>query len=71
MNRLPTLLAWGCVPALEHAVPTLREADLLPLTDRYRHHFLAAENEIVLFDGVPAMLAALQGRRSLARGGDG
>lgn len=56
------IIGMGLRPALEHAVPTLREADLLPLTDRYRHHFLAAENEIVLFDGVPAMLAALQGR---------
>ena len=56
------IIGMGLRSALEHAVPTLREADLLPLTDRYRHHFLAAENEIVLFDGVPAMLAALQGR---------
>lgn len=56
------IIGMGLRPALEHAVPTLREADLLPLTERYRHHFLAAENEIVLFDGVPAMLAALKGR---------
>ena len=52
----------GLRPALEHAVPTLREEDLLPLTQRYRHHFLAGENEIVLFDGVADMLAALKAR---------
>ena len=56
------IIGMGLRPALEHAVPTLREADLLPLTERYRYHFLAGENEIVLFDGVPEMLASLKGR---------
>jgi len=56
------IIGMGLRPALEHAVPTLREEDLLPLTDRYRHHFLAGENEIVLFDGVAAMLASLKAR---------
>jgi len=56
------IIGMGLRPALEHAVPTLREEDLLPLTERYRYHFLAGENEIVLFDGVPEMLAALKAR---------
>jgi phosphoglycolate phosphatase len=56
------IIGMGLKPALAHAVPTLREADVLPLTDRFRHHFLAGENEIVLFDGVPEMLAALKAR---------
>lgn len=56
------IIGMGLRPALEHAIPTLREADLLPLTDRYRHHFLAGENEIVLFDGVQDMLASLKAR---------
>ncbi len=49
-------------PALEHAIPTLRESDLKPLTERYSHHFTSQENEIVLFDGVREMLTALKGR---------
>ncbi len=49
-------------PALEHAIPTLREADIKPLTERYSHHFTSQESEIVLFDGVREMLAALKAR---------
>ncbi|MBL8311721.1 MAG: HAD-IA family hydrolase [Burkholderiales bacterium] len=56
------IIGMGLRPALEHAIPTLREEDLPRLTDRYRHHFLARENEIVLFDGVPEMLQALRAR---------
>ena len=56
------IIGMGLRPALEHAIPTLREEDLTRLTDRFRHHFIAGENEIVLFDGVPEMLAALQAR---------
>lgn len=56
------IIGMGLRPALEYAIPTLREEDLTRLTDRYRHHFLAGENEIVLFDGVPDMLQALRAR---------
>jgi phosphoglycolate phosphatase len=56
------IIGMGLRPALEHAIPTLREDDLIPLTERFRKHFLAGENEIVLFDGVPEMLASLKSR---------
>ncbi len=56
------IIGMGLRPALEHAIPTLREEDLTRLTDRFRHHFVVGENEIVLFDGVPEMLAALKAR---------
>ena len=56
------IIGMGLRPALKHAIPTLREADLTRLTDRFRHHFIVGENEIVLFDGVPEMLAALTAR---------
>lgn len=56
------IIGMGLRPALEYAIPTLREEDLPRLTDRYRHHFLAGENEIVLFDGVPQLLQALRAR---------
>ena len=56
------IIGMGLRPALEHAIPTLREEDLTCLTDRFRHHFIVGENEIVLFDGVPEMLAALKAR---------
>ncbi len=56
------IIGMGLRPALSHAIPSLRDEDLLPLTDRFRHHFTANENEIVLFDGVQEMLAALKSR---------
>lgn len=56
------IIGMGLRPALEHAIPTLREEDLTRLTDRFRHHFVSGENEIVLFDGVPEMLAGLKAR---------
>ena len=56
------IIGMGLRPALEHAIPTLREDDLVPLTERFRQHFLAGENEIVLFEGVPEMLSSLKSR---------
>jgi phosphoglycolate phosphatase len=56
------IIGMGLKPALEHAIPTLRDADLPKLIDRYRHHFLDREEEIVLFDGVTDMLAALKAK---------
>lgn len=56
------IIGMGLRPALAHAIPTLRDEDLAPLTDRFRHHFTINENEIVLFDGVPEMLASLKAR---------
>ena len=56
------IIGMGLRPALEHAIPTLREEDLTRLTDRFRHHFIVGENDIVLFNGVPEMLAALKAR---------
>jgi phosphoglycolate phosphatase len=59
------IIGMGLKPAMEHAIPTLREEDLPRIIDRYRHHFLAGENEIVLFEGVKEMLANLSSRGHL------
>jgi phosphoglycolate phosphatase len=56
------IIGMALKPAMEHAIPTLREDDLPRIVDRYRHHFLAGENEIVLFDGIKEMLAELHAR---------
>ena len=56
------IIGMGLRPALAHAIPTLRDADLTPLTERFRHHFTTNENEIILFAGVPEMLASLKAR---------
>ncbi len=56
------IIGMGLKPAMEHAIPTLRDEDLPKIIDRFRHHFLAGEEEIVLFDGVTEMLASLKSR---------
>jgi phosphoglycolate phosphatase len=59
------IIGMALKPAMAHAIPTLREEDVPTLVDRYRHHFLEGENEIVLFDGVRDMLADLNDRGHL------
>jgi phosphoglycolate phosphatase len=59
------IIGMALKPAMQHAIPTLRDDDLPKIVDRYRHHFLAGENEIVLFDGVKDLLADLRARGHL------
>ncbi|MFT4196125.1 HAD family hydrolase [Ottowia sp.] len=49
-------------PALARAAPDVPPEKYPELSARYRHHYLAHQNDISLFDGVPAMLAELKGR---------
>jgi phosphoglycolate phosphatase len=50
---------------LKHVAPGIDAAGIRQLTERYRHHFLADEAEILLFEGIAEMLAELHasGRR--------
>jgi phosphoglycolate phosphatase len=59
------IIGMALKPAMAHAIPTLRDEDLPQIVDRYRHHFLAGENEIVLFEGVREMLRDLSARGHL------
>jgi phosphoglycolate phosphatase len=59
------IIGMALKPAMEHAIPMLREEDIPKLVDRYRHHFLAGENEIVLFEGIRDMIADLDARGHL------
>ena len=45
-----------------HVAPRLDEEGRLRLAERYRHHFLAGEAAMPLYDGVREMLADLRGR---------
>ena len=57
------VIGMGLLQALAHAapdVPTHRHAEL---GARYRHHYLAHQNDISLFKGVLAMLSDLKSRR--------
>jgi len=56
------VIGMGLMQALAHAAPDV-PPDLYPrLGERYRHHYLASQNELSLFDGVLTMLQALKAR---------
>ena len=48
--------------AMQHAAPTLTEAQLPAMVDRYRFHYLARQHDLTLFPGVLEMLHALKRR---------
>ncbi|ENO88558.1 HAD-IIIA family hydrolase [Thauera linaloolentis] len=61
-ERARYVIGLGLGEALRHAVPELRESDYPRLIERYRHHFLARDHELRLFEGVPQLIAELAGR---------
>jgi phosphoglycolate phosphatase len=56
------VIGLGLMDALRHAVPDLPVERYPELGRRYRHHYMASQHEIVLFDGTRDMLAALKAR---------
>jgi len=57
------VIGLGLGEALRHAVPELDVSRHADLADRYRHHYLAMDHDLALFDGTEALL------RDLAAGG--
>jgi phosphoglycolate phosphatase len=49
--------------ALAHAVPGLAPQRYPELSRRYRHHYVASQHELALFEGALAMLQALKDRQ--------
>jgi phosphoglycolate phosphatase len=56
------VIGLGLMDALRHAVPDLPVDRYPELARRYRHHYMAWQHEIVLFDGTRDMLQALKAR---------
>ncbi len=56
------VIGLGLRDALEHAVPGLAPERYPELAARYRHHYLANQDALVLFPGSLAMLEALKAR---------
>ncbi len=56
------VIGMGLMQALAHAAPDVAPEHYARLGDRYRHHYLARQHEISLFDGVLPLLADLRGR---------
>ena len=55
------VIGMALLPALAHAAPDVPKEKYPLLGERYRHHYLAHQNDITLFHGVLALLAELKG----------
>ncbi|MBK7264458.1 MAG: HAD-IA family hydrolase [Rubrivivax sp.] len=56
------VIGLGLHDALRHAAPQLPAERYPELGRRYRHHYLAQQDELLLFDGTEAMLQSLKAR---------
>ncbi len=54
------VIGLGLSDALRHAVPSLTAERYPAMSERYRHHYLANDGELCLFDGIPELLKRLQ-----------
>ena len=57
------VIGLGLNEALQHAAPQLPRERYRELGARYRHHYVARQHELMLFDGTLAMLQALKARQ--------
>ena len=56
------VIGMALMPALAHAAPDVPKDKYPLLGERYRHHYLATQHDIILFAGVLPMLADLKRR---------
>lgn len=56
------VIGMGLMQALAHAAPDVPEDKYPELGARYRHHYMAHQNDLSLFDGVLPLLDALRAR---------
>ena len=56
------VIGMALIPALAHSAPDVPREKYPELGDRYRHHYLAHQHDISLFEGVLPMLADLRRR---------
>jgi len=61
-RRARYIIGLGLQDALSYLLPELAQSDYPRLVERYRHHFLAGDQSVVPFQGIPEGLAELQGR---------
>lgn len=56
------VIGMGLMQALAHAAPDVPKEKYPLLGERYRHHYMARQHDLSLFDGVLPLLAELKGR---------
>jgi phosphoglycolate phosphatase len=59
------VIGMGLMQALAHAAPDVPQEKYPELGARYRHHYLAHQNDLSLFEGVLALLGELKARHHL------
>jgi phosphoglycolate phosphatase len=57
------VIGMGLMQALAHAAPDVPKEKYPQLGERYRHHYLAQQNDLSLFEGVLPLLTELRARR--------
>ena len=62
LEQASYVIGMGLKQALAHAAPDVPESMHAALGDRYRHHYFAAQDDIVMFAGVFELLADLKER---------
>lgn len=60
-ERARHVIGLGLQDALRHAVPDLAPGDYPRMAERYRHHYLAIDHELALFEGAREMVEWLAG----------
>ena len=63
--RARHVIGLGLIEALQYAVPDLPRENYPELSERYRHHYFARFDDLVLFPGVADLLAWLAGQGRL------
>lgn len=58
--RARHVIGLGLADALRHAVPDLPLESTQAMVERYRYHYLAGDQSLSLFEGVPSMLQRLK-----------
>ena len=58
-DRARHIIGLGLVDALRHALPDLPADHYPELVERYRHHYLSRDHELVLFAGAAALVEQL------------
>ncbi|AWI74493.1 HAD family hydrolase [Parazoarcus communis] len=61
-ERARYVIGLGLGDALRHAVPELAEEQYPRMVERYRHHYLTADQELTLFPGVAGTIEWLVGQ---------
>lgn len=58
-ERARHVIGLGLADALQHAVPELPPARYPQMIERYRHHYLSRDHELVLFAGIGGLVGEL------------